>query len=199
MIQCRAQKDSRMNELKIFENNEFGEIRTVTEGERTDYFVNGVMIDRFKLLAMACEAENEDEAWELMHIASILFHSQDDKTFNSLYGAVAMEITRSFIQNEFYYHGVFKKNYSKIRDGKVIKNKSDGKNIPDAWVERSGYIIPVEIKLNKFDENALQQLERYMKTYGSKKGIACARELSVKLPKNIEFISFSELEKADEK
>ena len=188
-----------MNELQIFNNEEFGSVRTVTKDGKKEYFVNGVKIDRFKLLAMACEEESEDNAWELMHIASIIFHPQDDETFNCLYGAVAMDITRRFMQNEFYYQSDFKNNYAKIREGKVVKNKTDGHNIPDAWVERNGYIIPVEIKLRKFDKNALQQLNRYMKTYGSIKGIAVARELSIKLPKNVEFVSFSELEEVNEK
>ena len=188
-----------MNELQIFENEERSEIQIVTKDGKKEYFVDGVKIDRFKLLAMACKEENKKNAWELMRIASIMFHPQDDKVFNCLYGAVAMDIARNFTKNEFYYHTIFKKNYSKIRDGKVVKNETDGHNIPDAWVERNGHIIPVEIKLGKFGRKALQQLNRYMKVYRSTKGIAVARELSIKLPKNVEFVSFSELEVANEK
>lgn len=44
MIQCRAQKDSRMNELKIFENEEFGKIRTVQLNNEI-YFVGKDVAD----------------------------------------------------------------------------------------------------------------------------------------------------------
>ena len=188
-----------MNDLQIFDNAEFGQIRTVVKDGKTEYIVNGVMIDRFKLLAMACDEDDEDNAWEIMRVASIIFHPQDDDVFNSLYGAAAMEIVRNFKKDEMYFQNIFKENYSKIRKGKIIKNKTDGHNIPDAWVEEDGYIIPVEVKLKKFDKKALEQLVRYMKAYGSLKGIAVARELCVKLPHNIDFISFSELEVVNEK
>ena len=188
-----------MNELQIFNSNEFGQIRTTEINGKTEYIVNGTMIDRFKLLAIACDENNEDNAWEIMRVASIIFHPQDDDVFNSLYGAVAMEITRKFKNDEMYFKNIFKENYSKIRNGKIIKNKTDGHNIPDAWVEEDGYIIPVEVKLRKFDQRALNQLLRYIKAFGSSKGIAVARELAVELPHNIEFISFSELEVVDEK
>lgn len=188
-----------MSELQIFENAEFIEVKIVIENGKKEYLINDVKIDRFKLLAMACKEENKKNAWELMRIASIMFHPQDDKVFNCLYGAAAMDIARNFTKNEFYYHTVFKKNYSKIGDGKVVKNETNDHDIPDAWVERNGHIIPVEIKLGKFGRKALQQLNRYMKVYGSTKGIAVARELSIKLPKNVEFVSFSELEVANEK
>lgn len=183
-----------MNELQIFNSSEFGEIRTKKINGRTEVFHNGNLVDRFKLLAIACDEEDEDKAWEIMHITSMIFHPLDDKVFNSLYGAVAMEITREFHKNEFYYQELFKRNFSKIRKGKVIKNRNDGHNIPDAWVESNGYIIPVEVKLKSFDVRALEQLKRYMKAYGSEKGVAVARELSVEIPNNIDFIPFSELE-----
>lgn len=188
-----------MNDLQIFDNAEFGQIRTVTINGKTEYIVNGTMIDRFKLLAMAYDEDNKEKAMELLNVASIIFHPQDDEVFNTLYGTVAMAIAQNFSKNEFYYQKLFKENYSKIRKGQVIKNKNDGHNFPDAWVEENGYIIPVEVKLRKFDPKALKQLLRYMKAYGSLKGIAVARELSVKLPHNIEFISFSELEAVNEK
>ena len=187
-----------VNNLKIFNNEDFGDVRTTEINGRTEYVVNGTMIDRFKLLAIACDENNEDNAWEIMRVASIIFHPQDDDVFNSLYGAAAMEITRKFKNDEMYFQNIFKENYSKIRKGKIIKNKTDGHNIPDAWVEEDGYIIPVEVKLRKFDQQALNQLLRYIKAYGSSRGIAVARELAVELPHNIEFISFSEWEVLEE-
>lgn len=183
-----------MKEMKIFENEEFGAIRTIEIDGQTEYLVNGTIIDRFKLLALAVEAETKEEAWEILHIASKLFHPLDDPYFNSLYGASAMEVTRSHRKNEFTYQDMFKKNYSKIGKGKVVNLKTDGHNIPDAWVRRGDCILPVEVKLKGFDDKALKQLERYMKVYKCEKGIAVGRTLNVKLPQNIEFVFLSELE-----
>ena len=130
----------------------------------------------------------------------VLFSIHKMMKFLTLYTELSQwQLHKTFQKNEFYYQKLFKENYSKIRKGQVIKNKNDGHNFPDAWVEENGYIIPVEVKLRKFDPKALKQLLRFMKAYGSLKGIAVARELSVKLPHNIEFISFSELEAVNEK
>ena len=187
-----------MNNLKIFESKEFGSIRTVTIDGQTEYLVNGTVLDRFKLLALAVDAETEEEAWEILHVASILFHPLDDPYFNSLYRASAMEVVQSHCKNEFTYQDMFKRNYSKIGKGKVVNLKTDGHNIPDAWIRRGDYILPVEVKLNGFDGKALKQLERYMKVYKCEKGIAVGRTLNVKLPQNIEFVFLSELEGVNE-
>lgn len=183
-----------IRKVKTFHVKDFGTIEVIKDNNKTEYIMNGFKIDRFELLALADEQEDEDTAWKIMDIASKLYHWQGDDTFNCLYGAVAMDIVRHFTRDELYYHSVFKENYSKIRNGKVVKRKTDGHNIPDAWVmDTDNNVIPVEIKLNKFDAKALKQLNRYMITYNSVKGIAVAKELSVKLPDNIEFISFPEL------
>lgn len=187
-----------MQELQIFKNEEFGEVRTVTIDGQTEYLVNGTVLDRFKLLALAVDAETKEEAWEILHVASKLFHPLDDPYFNSLYRASAMEVVQSHCKNEFTYQDMFKKNYSKIGKGKVVNLKIDGHNIPDAWIRRGDYILPVEVKLNGFDSKALKQLERYMKVYKCEKGIAVGRTLNVKLPQNIEFVFLSELEGVNE-
>ena len=85
-----------MNELQIFNSSEFGQIRTVIINGKTEYLVNGTMIDRFKLLAMAYDEDNKEKAMELLNVASIIFHPQDDEVFNTLYGTVAMAIAQNF-------------------------------------------------------------------------------------------------------
>ena len=184
-------------DLVIQKSEKIGIIQTVNIKGNKEYLLNGNLIDRFELLSIACEQDDEENAWNIMNLASILFHPLDDHVFNSLYGVVAMEITRSFIRNEFYYQKLFKSNYQKIRNGKIVNIKTDGDNIPDAWVKLSNEIIPVEVKLKKFDKKALKQLKRYMRVYGCNKGIAVSDTLTVELPKNIEFISFLELKSAD--
>lgn len=52
----------------------------------------------------------------------------------------------------------------------------------------------IEIKLNRFDENAKKQLQRYMNFYKSEYGFAMARELTTILPDNITFIQFNDSE-----
>lgn len=189
-----------MNELQIFNSEEFGEVKIVEEDNgKMNCYMNGILIDRLKLLASAIDEDNEKEAWEIIQVASRLFHPMGDRVFNSMYLACITYITEKFRKNEYYYHAMFNKVYSKIRRVKVIKNKSDGINIPDSWVERDGFIIPVEIKIREFDEKALNQLNRYIQTYGSKCGIAVGRTMSVDIPSNIEFISLSEMEDAYER
>lgn len=154
-----------------------------------------ICIDRFELLSVAYKCEKESDAWYAMRLASILFHPLDDITFNTLYGITAMAIAKKFDKNEYYYQRLFKEKYCKIRAGEIVAAKTDGKNIPDAWIKRNGVKIPVEVKIYDFDKKALKQLLRYMKAYNCENGIAAARNLSVALPPNIEFISFEELEK----
>lgn len=73
----------------------------------------------------------------------------------------------------------------------IVTPKDNPKHKPDAWIDRNGELIPVECKLHDFDTNALKQLTRYMTFYHTEHGIAVARNLTVKLPNNIEFVPFS--------
>jgi len=84
----------------------------------------------------------------------------------------------------------FESNYKKHLgdEWEITKIKNNPKHIPDFWVANGVITIPVECKKIKFDAVALRQLERYMKHYRCSKGIAVARELTVKLPQNIKFI-----------
>lgn len=160
-----------------------------------EVFINGIKIDRFYLLSLAAKAKTQKEAWDYMNLASTLFHALNDDVFNTLYTSVACELTVwKGKKDEFYYQGLLKSNYSKIREGKIVDRINYNHHIPDAWVLKNNEYIPVEVKLNNFNNKALQQLKRYMDFYNCNKGIASARELTVKLPSNIEFIPFSELE-----
>lgn len=189
-----------MNHLKIFSNEEFGEIRTVEIDGKTEYEIDGTLVDRYGILALASAEKDKKKAWDYMNAASTLYHNQGDFVFNELYGAVAMHIAwkSSIEDSEFAIHSLFKKNYCKIRKGSVVNRKSDGKNIPDSWVQIGRELIPVEIKKCSFDKKALNQLKRYLNAYNCKNGIAVANKLTIDLPENIEFISISELEGVNE-
>ena len=163
------------------------------DGKKT-FVVDGTVIDKFELLAIAYESDNKKDARETMRAVSILYHADNDPVFDSLYDAVEECIIAKFIKNEFYYQDLFKKHYSKIYKGEVINKKSNGKDIPDVWVKESGKEIPVEVKLNKFDNKALKQLKRYMDVYECDKGYAVGRVLTVDLPSNIKFVPLEILE-----
>lgn len=184
-----------MNELKIFENAECKITLSEVNGKK-EILINGNILDRFGLLALAHDDENEENAWRLMGFTSKLFHPLDDWVFNDIYGCVAFDIARKFDKNEFYYQQLFSDEFPKIRKGKLVDVKSDGKNIPDRWVDVGGELIPVEVKYGTFDAKALKQLLRYIKAYSCNRGIAVAQNVTVELPRNIEFISIDELKAA---
>ena len=96
-------------------------------------------------------------------------------------------------KNEYSVHTLFKENYSKFYEGEIIYHKNNPRHIPDAWVEKDGECIPVEMKRYCFDKQALEQLTRYINFYNCKHGIAVGEKLTVKLPDNIIFISIDSL------
>ena len=156
---------------------------------------NGV----FDLLALAANQDNKKCAWEMLSTASKLFHPLDDDTFNTLYNCVAMYITWNFQTNEFTVHGLFERNIHKIRpDYTLISRKNKQKHMPDFWVNNGIDEIPVEIKQKEFDNKALEQLNRYMKAYNSKYGVAVGEISTVEIPENIDFISINELKSIEE-
>ncbi|NMB41003.1 MAG: hypothetical protein GX996_03610 [Firmicutes bacterium] len=188
------------NNLQVFKDSAFGEIRTgvvMDEKGVRFLFAGDIKIDRFSMLALASKFAYEDDeyAWEILNLASKLFHHQNDFVFNELYRAVAMEITRVNLKGESDLYPVFNRNANKVLgvNAKVIKRRNNPKHQPDSWIRINGEDIPVEIKLNKFDNRALSQLKRYMNFYECSKGIAVANELTVKLPQNIQFISLERL------
>ena len=188
-----------MNELQIFKNPEFGQVKIVKKDGQVQYLIiGGGKVDRFRLLALADRIGMEDEkaAWQIMNLASILFHPQDDMTFNELYGAVAIDITRMNQKTESDLYPKFAKNVRKIlgENAELIKRENVQKHQPDSWVQMNGQDIPVEIKLHSFDRKALKQLQRYMNFYNCQVGIAVGESLNVNLPNNIIFVRTGELE-----
>ncbi|MBO1582669.1 hypothetical protein [Bacillus sp. XF8] len=173
-------------------------VYTVFENDKVSHLlIDGVKVDRYELLAMANEAgyENEKFAWQLMNLASSLFHPDDDSTFNSLYSAVAMHITYLNMENEFNIHSLFDKRIKEVfhEDAVIVKRKNDQKHQPDSWVKLNDKYIPVEMEKGAFDKKALNQLKRYMEVYSSVEGIAVGSKLTVDLPENITFISIQKL------
>ena len=166
--------------------------QVIEEKNELEIYIDGEHIDRFHMLALALNADSEDSAWLILRNASILYHHLGDVVFNELYGAVAEKIARNFdFKNEFYYQDLFKEKAEQLGYGKIVSHKDNPKHKPDAWINRNDELIPVECKLHDFDAKALKQLTRYMTFYHAEHGIAVARELTVLLPENIEFVPFS--------
>ena len=188
-----------MNDLQIFNNSEFGEVRTVLVDDEPMFCRADVCkaLDRYKILACACKSETNEQAWELMKLASCLYHTQDDWVFNTLYGACAMELAwkNNLDTTEYSLHSKFNAVCEKMGIGKLSYRKCERHNFPDSWVEIDNEIVPVEMKKAKFDRKALAQLQRYIEVYKTSKGVAVGDELTVELPDNIIFVSKKEVEK----
>lgn len=181
-------KDFKMVKIGIFKNEKFSKLETS---------------EQFMHLGIACyilsNALNKDrrEAMEFMSLASKLYHPADCDAFNELYSAVAYRVTYETTKDEFYWQEEFKNNINYIiPNSKIVNKKSNGRDIPDAWVDVNGLLIPVEVKLGGFNIKAKKQLMRYMKAYNCGMGIAVAQELTTELPENILFISHKTIEKA---
>lgn len=182
-----------MNELK----NQY-ELRIVEGLERNKYLIiNDEKVSKFRLLALASNAETKEDAWSILSLASILFHPEDDPAFNTLYSDVASGIAMQHKVTEASIQERFNKSVKRIfgDTAKVVKKKCDCKHIPDSWVKMDGFLLPVEIKLNEFDEKALKQLQRYMKFYKVESGVAVGKALTADLPINIIFVPISSLDK----
>lgn len=168
-----------------------------------------IMIDelpfrKYDLLGFASkliEINRLDEAQSLLNMTRDLYDNKAGvDTFNricdSLYDLAIYEEIR---KDEIYYQGIFKSNCKKILgeeynlyDKKELKQKR-----PDAWVEHKGIVIPVEMKMGKFNKRALRQLQGYMELYKCDYGIAIGLGISEVLPSNIKFVDLSEVKKYD--
>src|SRR5699024_1708766 len=127
----------------------------------------------------------------------LIFASGDDNLIE-YYHSIQFEYfywKHSSKESEFKYQKLFKDKVEILYpEYKLTTMKHNPEHIPDAWVEKSGEKIPVEVKLRSFDKAALRQLERYIEAFKTKEGIAVARDVTVELPENIRFISLEELE-----
>lgn len=185
-----------MDNAHSFYAEGFGEVTLLfIDKKLNEIVINGITYSKFDLLALAARRENKKSAIDILQLASKLFHWQDDPTFNTIYGAVAMLITMENIENEATIYSLFSKNVKNVlgEDVAIVKRKNDNRHIPDFWVETKNGVIPIEIKYRDFNLKALHQLSRYISFYGATGGIAVGRNLTVELPENITFVSIEAL------
>ena len=133
-------KDFKMEKMEIFKNEKFRKLETS---------------EQFMHLGIACyilsNALNKDrrEAMEFMSLASKLYNPADCDAFNELYSSVAYRVIYETTKEEF------KNNINYIiPNSKIVNKKSNGRDIPDAWVDVNGLLIPVEVKLGGFNRKA---------------------------------------------
>lgn len=139
------------------------------------------------------EPEILDRNLKLIEIAGKMCTNKE-KHF--MLASIRQSIMKNFLDvvpSEFDVHKWFKSRYRTLlgKNFKMINRKNDPKHIPDFWLSFNNKFIPVEIKLNSFDNRHLKQLQRYMFFYKCSEGIAVAQSLNCELPKNIKFISYN--------
>lgn len=184
-------------------NINLDEIEYETKFERgiLVYYVNGLRIDKYDFIVAAAMANNTDYAQEILKVADRLFgRYTDDMNYNILRQTVYENIIyKDIFKDELYYQSIFKSHVKEIlgEEYSVVDIKSDGRNIPDAWVSDGIANIPVEMKKGTFNKKALLQLQRYLNKYKCNKGIAIGRDSSVEIPDNIQFVDISEVKKFD--
>lgn len=173
----------------IFYNERMGELDLETQFQ---IFGMGAYI-----LSLIVREDDDNSREKLFSLAASMFSGSECAYFWNLYDAIRIydawekNIDRN---NEYSLQSAFKKCADKVIEGsKLIKGPYDRHNIPDAWLEINGEKIPVEVKLSEFNQKAADQLNRYVSTFGSKYGVAVARELTCELPKNYIFVSSDEV------
>lgn len=142
-------------------------------------------------------SQARDIFFEILHLARIFYFLREDnnKTFHRFYHCVLFDGVHYYKEDEAFVHQLFRNAYRTVH-----QPKKDAHNQPDAWLKSSkGDFIPVEMKKNKFDKKALKQLERYIKAFDCKEGIAVGSTLDTELPDYIKFISISQLREKVEK
>ena len=92
-------------------------------------------------------AHNTEYAEEILEVADRLFgRYTDDINYNVLRQTVYENIIyEEIFKDELYYQSVFKSHVKEIlgEEYSIVDIKSDGRNIPDAWVSNGTENIPV--------------------------------------------------------
>ena len=187
---------------KIIYSKNYEGAAIVCEGEMFDHFlINGKKETLFDVITEAkklVDIGDYKAAKNMLKEITPLVYQHKDENLHEYLDVVDFYYFENKMmdrKNEFYYHNLFNNRCEKLfPEFRIIKKKNIPGHYPDAWVEREGEEIPVEVKLNDFNDKALRQLKRYIQVYEKSKGIAIGRKLTVKLPENILFISLDELE-----
>jgi len=151
--------------------------------ESAEYFLN-------KCWHLSCRADAVKLREEFRKVDSLF------DTFTWIQNTISTEISRAILLSQNTEKDIqeyFIANIDKyIPCGNIVNIKTNGKHIPDFFVETNEMLCVGEIKKDSFDEQAKRQLQRYIKFYKSSHGFAVAKELNSNLDKNMTFIEISE-------
>lgn len=157
------------------------------------YMLDDFYFNKYTFLDMMALADTSKKLFETQDLMYCLFSDEVDDGLFQIVHSIIFEYLKSHKKHESYYQELFKSEMEE--EGiEVVKRKNDPHHIPDAWIKCDQFLIPVEVKLGKFNKKALEQLQRYMNFYKSKFGIAVGKTLTVELPDNIFYISHEALE-----
>lgn len=179
----------------------FGDDEIAKQTEDEQLALYGTLCVILSNAVEAAHKKNYDLAERLLNLAESNAGRMKCDKFFFLVGAVRIDISwrRNLELSEFFFQEMFKKNVSRLIAGTtIVSGKIDKHNKPDAWVDLNGELIPVEVKNEAFDKNAMKQINRYISFFGCKRGIAIGTKLSVELPHNVLFFSTDQVLKADE-
>ena len=104
-------------------------------------------------------------------LTHLLWAKQCDRTFEK------------HIQDEFFNN--LQKHLPGATKVTVKRNKL---HVPDGFVEYQGDVLPVEVKKDSIVGSSVIQIMRYIKEYGSQRGIVVAPKLNAPLPSNVIFV-----------
>lgn len=157
------------------------------------------------LLETSMETNDEESAWDLHGFADFLGFSFSDspvfdsKAYSTLSRAIGYRIVSKFDNDEFYYQNLFKKFANiVVPDCELIARKQDKHHQPDAWISVNGDDVPVEVKLGKFDQNAMKQLKRYMSVYSCQYGVAVGKSSDIApWPDNVFWVTTATLDELE--
>jgi hypothetical protein len=179
-----------MNDIKLFETKE----TILLSDGIMDFFHKVIENRKYEITGIIAGCTDIKIGMKWLNLIQ-----SPNNQFDRVYGAVKHQFIRlnqDCSVNEFTIQGLFKEHISEIIPGaKPVTNiKKDFHNKPDAFISfNSNKPIPVEVKLNQFNQKALNQLKRYCKAFKTRKGVAVGSECVVDLPPGFIFIANSEL------
>jgi hypothetical protein len=92
-------------------------------------------------------------------------------------------VSEKTIRDEFFAHL-----YKYLPGAAKAKVKVNNLHMPDGFVLYEGEVLPVEVKKVAIVGSSIKQIQRYMREYGSAKGIVVAPKLLAPLPSNVIFV-----------
>lgn len=137
-----------------------------------------------------------DAATEVFQRLNSLPFSEDTLTLETAVKVAAVSSVGVFDAEAFVQSNFFENLDRFLPGARIAKANKIAGHHPDGFVDYLGFVCPVEVKRMNFSKRSLDQLLRYMRVYRSRRGIAVAPRLTVRLPPNIFYVQCSYSERA---